>query len=49
MKRKADTDLDVSNKKRAIGSDDIHSRFGDDLFDQKVLDQYTLNYTASKP
>lgn len=49
MKRKADTDLDVSSKKRVIGSDDIHSRFRDGLFDQKVLDQYTLDYTASKP
>lgn len=49
MKRKADADLDVSNKKRAIGSDNVHSRFRDDLFDQSVLDQHTLKYTTSKP
>jgi hypothetical protein len=49
MKRKADTDLDVSSKKRAIDSDDIHNRFRDGFFDQKALDQYTLDYTTSKP
>ncbi len=49
MKRKADDSLDVSNKKRAISSDDVHSKFRHDLFDHKVLDQYTLDYAASKP
>jgi len=49
MKRKADDDLETSSKKRAVGSDDIHNRFREGLFDQKVLDQYTLNYTTSKP
>lgn len=49
MKRKADTDIDVPSKKRATGSDDIHNRFRDGLFDQKILDQYTFDYAASKP
>lgn len=49
MKRKAEDDLDASGKKRAISSDDIKSRFKEGLFDQKILDQYMLEYASSTP
>ena len=49
MKRKAEDDLDASGKKRVVSSNDIQSRFREGLFDQKVLDRYTIEYAASKP